>query len=371
MRAVAADILPRRTRSRGMTKKPVTLIDVARLAGVSTATVNRVLKQQGYISEEAREKVLAAISATSYRPNVVARGLRTRRSNTIGLMLTAITVNPFFVGVAHAVEEAAIRAGYRTVIFNHGGSASYERRGIENFIEQRVDAVLFCVALSPENVELLLRANIPAIEIERSHNAAASCVRVDNYVGARAAIDHLVALGHRRIAFVGGDPRLHARDAKRIRSVEDDRLAAFHEGMAAHGLVVDPLMIRLGHYYELADGGSGREGRQHAEALLALPEPPTAIFATCDILAAGVLQTLYRAGRRVPEDVSLVGFDDTLGMNLTPELTTVAQPMQALGHTAFDYALDAIERRPARPDAVLPSTLVVRRSTGPAPITGS
>jgi LacI family transcriptional regulator len=347
-----------------MNKKSTTLVEVAKLAGVSTATVNRVLKQQGYISEDAREKVLAAVEATNYRPNVVARGLRTQRSFTIGLMLTAITVNPFFVEVAHAVELAAMEAGYRVMIVNHSESVEIERRGIEAFIAQRVDAVLFCTAFSAANVELLAEAGIPAIEIERSSTASALCVRVDNYVGARAAVDHLVQLGHSTIAFVGGDPMLFARDAARHRSVEDDRLAAYLDGMKAHGLVPGKDLIRLGRYYTVESGGSGEEGRAHTEALLRLKDPPTAIFATCDILAAGVLQGLYRAGKRVPEDVSVIGFDDTLAPRLAPELTTVAQPLAELGRAAFDMAVAAIDHRGSQAEVVLTSTLVIRLSTG-------
>jgi len=346
--------------------KTATLIEVARLAGVSTATVNRVLKQQGYTSEEARRKVEAAVAATNYRPNVVARGLRTQRSSTIGLMLTAITVNPFFVGVAHAVEAAAIAAGYRVVIFNHGGNKSYERHGIETFIAQRVDAVLFCTAASPRNVEILAAAGIPAIEIERSSTPSASFVRVDNYVGARAAIDHLVGLGHERIAFVGGDPGLYPQDATRRRSVEEDRLTAYHDGMKAHGLVPDPAHIRLGQYYDLASDISGAEGRHHTEALMALKSPPSAIFSTCDILAVGVLQALYAAGRRIPNDISVVGFDDTLASYLAPQLTTVAQPVAALGRHGFDMALAAIENRETPGEIVLDTSLIIRHSTGPA-----
>ncbi|KKB10211.1 hypothetical protein VE26_02660 [Devosia chinhatensis] len=342
------------------------MIEVAKLAGVSTATVNRVLKQQGYISEEAREKVLAAVAATNYRPNVMARSLRTQRSHTIGLMLTAITVNPFFVGVAHAVEAAAIAAGYRVVIFNHGGSESYERHGVETFIAQRVDAVLFCTAASPDNVELLQDAGIPAIEIERSLTAGAHFVRVNNYVGARAAMDHLVGLGHHRIAFVGGDPALYPHDAARKRSVEEDRLAAYRDGLVAHKLALRPEYLRLGQYYDLASDGSGAEGRAHAEALLALPDPPSAIFATCDILAVGVLQALYKAGRRVPQDVSVVGFDDTLAPYLAPQLTTVGQPLVELGRHGFDMALAAIEGRQTPDEIVLDAGLIIRQSTGPA-----
>lgn len=349
-------------------RKSATLLEVARLAGVSTATVNRAIKQQGYVSPEARDKVMAAVEATNYRPNVIAAGLRTNKTFTIGLVLTAITVNPFFVGVAHAVELAAMAAGYRTVIFNHGGSAEQERRGVENFIAQRVDAVLFCTTVDSHNIELLNRSGIPTIEIERSLSMGSGFVRVDNYVGARQAIDHLVALGHQRIAFVGGDPTRHQHDARRGRSVEDDRLAAYHDGMAAHGLPIVGELIRLGAYYDLAGEETGLEGREHGEALMDVAEPPTAIFATCDILAAGIMQTLYRSGRRIPQDVSVIGFDDTLASYMAPELTTVAQPISDLGTHAFRLALAAIDGKTIEEDIVLPSVLTVRRSTSPLPL---
>ena len=132
----------------GTALRPATLAEVARLAGVSTATVARVIKSSGYVSSEARGRVEAAISAKGYRPNAIARGLRQRRSFIVGHILTSITVNPFFVNVAHWAEEEALKHGYKTFLFNHNGSRERERLGIERFIERRVDAVLFTNALS-------------------------------------------------------------------------------------------------------------------------------------------------------------------------------------------------------------------------------
>lgn len=341
-----------------------TLAGVAKTAGVSTATVNRVLKG-GYVSEQARHAVEEALRKTGYRPNVVAQALRTRRSFTIGEMLTAITVNPFFVNVARSVEEAAMAHGYRTILFNNGGDVERERVGVERFIEHRVDAVLFCTATAAENFAPLEEAGIPYVQIERARVGPAPFVRVNNYAGAREAMAHLAGLGHRRIAFVGGDPGQHAPDAGRGRSVEDDRLQAYLDGLTAHDLPIEQSLIRLGRYYLLGDGGSGVEGYRHTQALLALPERPTAIFATCDILAAGVLQAIYDAHLRVPADVSVVGFDDTLAFNLAPALTTVAQPMQDLGRIGFEMALAAINGTAADQEIVLPSRLVVRASTAP------
>ncbi|MBZ9938904.1 LacI family transcriptional regulator [Mesorhizobium sp. BR1-1-16] len=348
--------------------KSATLMQVAERAGVSTATVARVLKAQGYVSDDARARVEAAVKAIGYRPNAMARGLRQRRSFTIGHMLDAIIVNPFFVNVAHWAEEEALDHGYKTFLFNHNGLAERERIGIERFIERRVDAVLFTNAVSTENVRLLKAAGIPALQLERSRTPAAPAIRVDNTVGALQAMAHLAGLGHRRIAFIGGDPELIGRGETAGPTVEDDRLAAYGAGLAAAGLPFDPALLRLGKYYSLSESGSGSEGYHHTRALLALDDRPTAIFATCDILAAGALQAIYEAGLRVPDDISVIGFDDTLAANLTPQLTTVAQPMEQLGRIGFRAVLAAIETGAWPEQPLLPSHLVLRRSTGPAPL---
>jgi len=350
-----------------MPMKPSTLAEVAERAGVSTATVARVLKAKGYVSDVARGRVEAALKATGYRPNAVARGLRQQRSFTIGHMLTAITANPFFVNVAHAAEEAALAKGYKTFLFNHDGNAERERLGAERFIERRVDAVLFTNAVDSRNVQLLREASIPVIQLERAATIEAPSIRVDNRTGALEAIAHLAGLGHRRIAFIGGDPDLIRRGDRHFTSVEEERLTGYRVGLQQAGLAIDESLVRLGLYYRIADGGSGIEGYKHMKALLALPERPTAIFATCDILAAGALQAIYEEGLRVPQDLSVIGFDDTLAANLAPQLTTVAQPMEDLGRLGFRTALAAIEGESVANDLVLPARLVLRRSTGPAP----
>lgn len=344
-----------------MNKRSATIHEVADLAGVSTATVARVLKKKGYVSDLSRQKVLDAVRATNYRPNVMARGLKTQRSQTIGLMLTSITVNPIFVGVAHAIELAAADAGYHTIIFNHRGDPDAERQGVESFLAQRVDAVIFCTAINAQAVETLIAAGVPAIEVERAMSSETSFVRVDNVVGARAAVDHLAGLGHERIAFIGGDPAIHAKDKRRARSVEDDRLSAFREGLLGNGLEFDPDLISLGRYYD--DDGSTRIGQQTTRSLMAKSNRPTAIFATCDILAAGVLQELYASNIRVPDDISIIGFDDTIAAHLSPQLTTVSQPVRQMGEVAFQAALKGINGNINGHETVLPSTLNIRNST--------
>jgi LacI family transcriptional regulator len=347
--------------------KPATLIEVARVAGVSTATVNRVLKGVGYVSSDTRARIEAAIKTTRYRPNALARELRSQRSMTIGHVVSAITANPFFANVARGAEDAAIEAGFRTLLFNHNGSVERERQGIERFIERRVDAVLFTVAAARDDVALLVEERIPVVQIERVALLDAPSVTVDNTVGALEAMRCLIELGHRRIALVGGDPdQVYAGD-RTMRTVEDERLGAYRAGLAAAGLPWDARYERLGQYYRHEDG-AGVQGYAHMRALLAEPERPTAVFAACDILAAGVLQAIYEAGLRVPDDISVIGFDDTLAINLAPRLTTVAQPMEELGREGFALAFAQIEGQPAPGSLRLPSRLVVRDSAGPAPV---
>lgn len=347
--------------------KPTTLLEVARLAGVSTATVNRVLKNAGYVSAETRTRIEAAIKTTRYRPNALARELRNQRSMTIGHVVSAITANPFFANVARGAEDEAIEKGFKTLLFNHNGDAERERQGIERFIERRVDAVLFTVAASREDVSLLMEERIPVVQIERVATHAAPSVTVDNVVGGLDAMRHFVELGHRRIAFVGGDPDQVYHDDQLMRAVEDERLSAYRMGLAAGGLVWDDGYVRLGQYYRHEDG-AGVQGYHHTKALLAADTPPTAIFATCDILAAGALQAIYESGLRVPDDISIIGFDDTLAINLAPRLTTVAQPMDALGRRGFGLALSLIEGETSPESVRLPSRLVVRESTAQPPV---
>lgn len=341
----------------------VTLADVAELAKVSTATVNRVLKGGGYVSQDARERVNEAVRQTGYLPNIMARGLRMSRSFTLAHIVTAITGNPFFANVARGFEAAALQSGYSTIMFNHGDDSTREMGAVRSFLQRRVDAITFNHATDPEAVHAAMQAGVAVVEIERATTADAPFVRVDNLVGSLEAMRHLVDLGHRRIAFVGGDSRLFPADPLRRRSVEDDRLEGYVRTLREQGIPVEDALLRFGRYTSDDPRGTGTDGYRLACELLEAPDRPTAIFATCDILAAGVLQALYEAGLRVPQDVSVIGFDDTLAANLTPQLTTVAQPMAELGEAAFRRVQATIEGRPALQETLLRSRLVIRGST--------
>lgn len=342
-----------------------TLKDIAARSGVSTATVRRVLYRNGYVAEGTRRAVEAAIAETGYRVNVVARGLRQKRTLTIGHVVHSIVPNPFFAGVALGAEEEALAHGCTTLLFNVHGDPAQERAGIEALIERRVDAIIFTGALDAANVRLAQEAQVPVVQVERLTATPTHQVVVDNWVGVVAAIEHLIALGHRRIAFIGVDPDTRALSStvRRHPTIERERLAGYRDAVLGNGLSADDALIILGTY-AIADGLTA------SHRLLALPQPPSAIFAAADIIAAGVLQGLYAAGRRVPADVSIIGFDDTYAPYFAPPLTTVAQPMIEMGRMATRIAIEQLQANDANPTPRverLATHLVVRASTGPAP----
>lgn len=349
-------------------KRSATLNDVAARAGVSTATVARVVHGRGYVARETRERVLEAVGAVEYRVNSLAQGLKKQRTGAVGQILQSTFPNTFYVQVALGAERLATQEGYSLLTYNAQGDPSAEKKAVEAFLGWRVDAILFVTPLDQTNVELARGAGVPAVQVERPVSQGCDQVLVDNYVGARAAMDHLLALGHRRIAFVGQDERAQASSVSGY--VERERLGAYQDALKAAGIPLDTPLISLGSYYALSDRSASEDGYRAAERFLGIRQPPTAIFASSDILAAGVLQCLYRHKLRVPEDLSVVGFDDTYAAFVTPLLTTVRLPMEQLGRAAMQLAIRRIETPTFRgePDTpTFPTELVVRDSTGPAP----
>jgi LacI family transcriptional regulator len=323
---------------------------------------------KGYVADEARSRVADAAGRLSYRPNVLARGFRVQRSFTIGHIAHAITENPFFAHVARSVEHEAIENGYKVFLYNQNGTAEHERAGAERFIERRVDAVIFTYAHDVRNLALLKDSAMPVVQIERERTGDTHAVLVDNVAGARSGMRHLLERGHRRIAFIGGDPKLYPRSFSRALSVEEERLDAYVSTLREVGASIDEGFVQLDEYVALSPDGANIAGYRRMKALLDLARRPTAVFAGCDILAAGALQAIYEARLRVPDDISVVGYDDTLATSLAPRLTTVAQPMAELGSTALQLALAAVENPDTEPRMItLSPKLIVRESTGPPP----
>jgi LacI family transcriptional regulator len=310
-------------------KKP-TLKDVAREAQVSTATVARVLHGRGFVSKESRKQVEEAIHKTGYRLNVLAQSLRQQRTKTIGHLLTSISPNPFFAGVELGVENEAIRNGYSVLIWNVFEDAQREALGVETFVQRQVDAIIFTTPIDPKNVETALSAQIPVIQVERPTKVESHKVLVDNYSGAVSATEHLIELGHRRIGYIGGDPRNYLTD----QSVDEQRVSGYRDALLKHNITPSSDWYSSGKYYSIEDGYQIMDGFLKAGEV-------TAVIAACDILAAGALQAVYKHNLHVPNDISVVGFDDTYAPYLSPPLTTVRQPMFEIGQMAARIAIEA------------------------------
>ena len=352
-----------------------TLKDVAERAGVSTATVARVLHGNGYVAEETRKAVETVVAETGYQINAVAQGLRKQRTFTLGHVLQSIAPNPFFAGVALGVEKEATQHGCGVVLYTTQGDAERERKGVETLIRRRVDAIIFTKIAHEANVELATRAGIPVVQVERVCAVPTDSVTADNYPGAFEATRHLIELGHERIAFLGVAPSPSRRldgtqSISRSRdrgSVEGERLSGYLDALIATELQVREELVDLsGSYYALD------WARATMRRMLELPSAcrPTAIFATCDMLAAGALQEIHQHGLRVPDDLSVVGFDDTYASFLTPPLSTARQPMFEMGQAAARLAIEALQAVPehrAPRSERLSTNLVIRESTCQAP----
>jgi LacI family transcriptional regulator, repressor for deo operon, udp, cdd, tsx, nupC, and nupG len=327
--------------------------DVARLAGVSIATVSRALRGLPDIATATRAWVLAAADELDYIASPFAARLASGRSATVGAVVPFIN-RWFFAEVIDTVETALRKAGYDLLLYNLGDEAGRSRFFEVMPMRKRVDAVVvISLVLSDKEFDALdaLGEPVALLGLERTGFLS---VRIDDVHGAQQAVEHLLALGHRRIGLIGGDTDDPMRFTPPLR-----RRDGYRDALRAAGIELDPALEVLGYF--TVEGGS-----QAAEALLALPERPTAIFAESDEMAYGALRSIRRANLSVPADVAVIGFDDQVNAELM-DLSTVRQPVA-------EQALDIAERLiavMADPDAerdavVLPTQVVVRGSTDPA-----
>ena len=348
-----------------------TLKDVARTAGVSTATVARVLHDNGYVARATRDIVERAIAETGYQINAVAQGLRRQRTYTVGHIMHSVIPNQFFAAVAEGVEEVSSHHGCAVLMVTTHGDVERERKAVETLIQRRVDAIVFTTATDASNVRLAVDAEIPIVQVERMTKVETPSVTADNYGGARIATEHLVELGHRRIGFIGVDPVAMQRRGGTTQhpDVEQERLDGYMDAIRAHDMDVDPELIAFESGYTNVPDARHNRGVEHMYRMLNLQRPPTAIFSTFDLLAAGALQAIYQCGLRVPADVSIVGFDDTYAPYLSPPLTSVRNPTLDMGRVAARLVFDLLEEGshggPKPAAERLAMGLVVRESTAP------
>ncbi len=333
--------------------RPVTIADVAARAGVSTATVSRVLAGIGHPRPAMVDAVQEAVAALDYRPSSVARSLRTRRTRTLGLVVTDIR-NPFVPEMVQAADEAARARGYSILL----GSAAYDEGramdALNLMVDSRVDGLLVATSqLSDASWAWLAASPVPVVVVNAEpRDVPLTVVTSDNVGGARLATEHLLGLGHRRVAWIRGLASFTA---------DEPRVAGFRLAYAAAGLSPTETV-------ELRGDGQVTGGERSVAELFARHPDVTAIACHNDLTAIGVLRALRAAGRHVPGEFSVIGCDDIAAASwVAPALTTVGQQKTELGRIAVDRLVLALDDPAPAPDAAtirLPMTLQVRESTG-------
>ncbi|WP_425146286.1 LacI family DNA-binding transcriptional regulator [Deinococcus sp.] len=325
------------------------LEEVAKLARVSPATASRALHRPELVALQTRERVEEAAQQLGYRPNVLARSLRTRGSRTIGLIVTDI-LNPFHATLAKGVQDAAEGQGYTVLMFNSDEQPDKERRALET-LQGHLPQGLIVVPTAQTGDNLQIVSGLPVVELDRTSGLeGAHSVLADNVSGAREAVSHLTALGHRRIGMIVG-----RQDVSTAR----ERLQGYREALAAAGLPYQEALVLPGNHREA-------DGRLAAMQLLSQRERPTALFVGNNEMTVGAVLAARELGLELPRELSVVGFDDSRwAQTLSPALTVVAQPTYELGQIACQWLLSVIGGQPW-PDSVrLPTTLIHRSSTSP------
>ncbi|NLF66321.1 MAG: LacI family transcriptional regulator [Chloroflexi bacterium] len=331
------------------------IMDLARRAQVSPTTVSRVLNNSSHpVSEAVRQRVLQAARELDYRPNALARAMITRRTQIVGVIV-GDSSDPYFSTIVRGIETEARAHGYLVIICNTDRDPLVEQTHLRLLHDYQVDGIIFaggsrhdCNSLSTVLDEL--RQDDVALVALNPHTVVAAEVRVDNVAAAREMTEHLLALGHRRIALIGGPEEL---------TTTADRLQGYRQALAAAGVPFDPELVWPGAF-------TFESGVQAARRYLATADRPTALFAANDQTAIGAMAVLRQAGIRIPEDVSVAGFDDIeQARYVFPTLTTISVPMHRLGVEGMRHLLDQLAGKEPPELLCLPYCLQIRDSTGP------
>ena len=331
--------------------RSVTIKDVAIHASVSVATVSAVMNKNKYVSPELAQRVDESIVALGYQRNSFARGLKTRVSYSIGLIVPDIT-NPFFTNIARGVEDVASTHNYSLIIGNTDEDPEKEKKYLQLLESKQADGLIIAVtARSHEYLQSLPIQHLALVSIDRSlFDLGIDTVMVDNREGARTAIEHLIACGHRRIGLVTG-----------IRGIAptEERILGYTEALEKLGIAVDPALITVA--YARVDGGE-----RGAMQLLALEDRPTALFMMDGTMAIGALQCIAKLGLRCPEDVALACFDDfSWAAVMRPHLTVVDQPTYEIGQQSAHLLFERLKNQKKAPREIrLQTRLIVRESCG-------
>jgi LacI family transcriptional regulator len=326
--------------------------DVAERAGVSVTTVSHVINETRPVSDELRQRVLAAIDELGYQPNVLARSLRRGETHTIG-MIVPDSANPFFAELARGIEDTSFEHGYNLILCNSDGDLDKELIYADVLTEKQVDGILFVAAgLSTDHIRALQERRIPVVIVDREiPDVSVDQVLTDNAGGGWLATRHLLELGHRCIGCITGPSDV---------TPSAERVIGYRQALSEGGIPVDEVLIVKGDFqYE--------SGYRAARQLLARDDPPTAIFACNDLMAVGAISAAVEMGRQVPVNLSVVGFDDVrLASFANPPLTTIVQPKYEMGVLATTMLLERMRNHDIPPRRrLLDTSLLIRQSTAP------
>ncbi|XEC93583.1 LacI family DNA-binding transcriptional regulator [Paenibacillus tarimensis] len=348
--------------------KPVTIYDIAKEANVSVATVSRVLNNTAPVRKSTRDRIVEIMNKHQFQPNALARSLLKKETGMLGVLLPDIT-NPFFPEVLSGLDQAARSKGYTYFLCDtfssnedHIDQYTRESQYLSILIEKQVDGIIMIggrINLNRVSAEMVgevveVSKRVPVVMIN-GHLPGTSIHRVnaDERAGAEMAVQHLIDLGHRDIAFIGGYKQM---------SNTNMRMQSYVRTMTANGIRVDERKIRLG-------GFNVDQGKSLMEELLGLPERPTAVFCANDMVAIGAIKAARKAGLHIPDDLSIIGFDDVpTASSFIPELTTVSLKSRLLGQTGADVLHGLIMKSKMKKVTVIQPELIVRESTGPVKV---
>jgi LacI family transcriptional regulator len=336
--------------------KRLTMVQIAREAGVSTTTVSKVLNQLPGVGAQTRARIQQLIEQNDYVQNHAARHLRKGQSGLIDLVIMRLE-GGYDLGIMHGVQDAFEESGHRLVVFATNEDESTERLWLRRMLDQSTDGVLLLLPYERVGIpNALMAQNIPFVAIGDRNEPTTTFPTIGStiWLGGYTATEYLISLGHRRIGIITCPLHLTTSRA---------RLAGYREALERAGIPIDPTLIHEGNYL-LGDGV------RQTHALLNLPDPPTAIFAGNDAQATGVYQALYHRNVRIPEDMSVIGFDDVMyAAQMSPPLTTVHQPLVEMGRMAANMLLRLISGFSLDSNHVELSTSLVLRDSCAAPRT--
>jgi LacI family repressor for deo operon, udp, cdd, tsx, nupC, and nupG len=324
----------------------VRISDVAKLANVSTATVSRVLSNAGNVKKETTEKVLEAIQKLNYQPNMLARQLRKLETKTVLVVVPDIT-NTFFSKVLRGIEQVAIENGYQVLLGDTGNDVERESEYLNILRQRKADGMILLTARMDRSLLEEMVSEFPVVlACEYLEGAEIPTVSIDNISSARKATEYLISLGHRRIGFISGPLNV---------ILSRDRLKGFHQAMAQHNIPVESFLVQEGDF-------SFESGYNMMMKFLALEKPPTAVFAANDEMAIGAIKAIKSKGLSVPNNISVVGFDDIKFASIyEPALTTISQPMFEIGKKAMELLIKLINKEELEKNQyILRDRLVIR-----------